>query len=89
LSLSLQQLQPFDLADECFRSDIHIGGNGTKALLIDALARIGGLTNPPKMIVATGDLTNSGGTTSQYDDYVAGIGTSTIPVFSVFGNNIY
>ena len=75
---------PFDFAQI---TDIHIGGNGTKALLIDALARIGALTNPPKVIVATGDLTNSGDSTSQYDDYVAGIGTSMIPVFSVFGNH--
>ena len=68
-------------------SDIHIGGSGTKDLLIEAIARICAMTNPPELILATGDLVNTGSTLTQYDDYVAGIRTSTIPLFNVFGNH--
>ena len=68
-------------------TDIHTGASGTKALLIDALARVAALTKPPKLIFATGDLTNAGATISQYEDYCAGVATSAIPVFSVFGNH--
>lgn len=68
-------------------TDIHIGGSGTKALLIEALAQIAALPKRPKLIFATGDLTNTGANVSQFEDYGAGIATSAIPLFSIFGNH--
>ncbi|MBP7933786.1 MAG: PQQ-binding-like beta-propeller repeat protein [Phycisphaerae bacterium] len=68
-------------------TDIHTGASGTKALLIEALARVAALPKRPKLIFATGDLTNSGAAVSQYEDYVAGVATSAVPLFSVFGNH--
>jgi outer membrane protein assembly factor BamB len=67
-------------------TDIHIGGSGNRLLYTDAIAQICGLTNPPELIIATGDLTNTGAV-SEYTDYAAATATSSVPVFNVFGNH--
>ncbi|MHC4674328.1 MAG: outer membrane protein assembly factor BamB family protein [Planctomycetota bacterium] len=69
-------------------TDVHIGRTDiNQALYQDAIAQMTQLTNPPELLIATGDLVNTGATTSQYDEYVAAIATSTVPLFSVFGNH--
>lgn len=75
---------PFDFVQV---TDIHIGGSGGKNLYIEALAQINQLAHRPALIVATGDLVNTGTNTIQYTDYAAAIATSTVPVFNVFGNH--
>lgn len=75
---------PFDFVQI---SDIHVGASGNRQLYTEAIARICDLTKPPAFLIATGDLTNTGSNTSEYDDYVAAIATSTLPLFNVFGNH--
>lgn len=81
---SAEESRPFDFAQI---SDIHIGGNGTTALLTSALGEVAALKSPPKFILATGDLADSGSNLSHFDGYVAGVNSSAVPVFSVFGNH--
>src|SRR5690606_25459949 len=68
-------------------SDTHVGGSGSRQLLTEGLAQIAALKERPAFIMPTGDLVNVGSSLSQYDDYVAALATSVIPVFSVFGNH--
>lgn len=67
-------------------TDVHVGGSGNRQLLTDAIAHICNLTNPPELILATGDLTDSSAI-SEFTDYAAATATSSVPVFNVFGNH--
>ncbi|HEQ60437.1 MAG TPA: hypothetical protein ENN74_02390, partial [Firmicutes bacterium] len=68
-------------------TDIHIGRPGDVEPFQRAIREIHELSPPPQFIMATGDLVNTGDKTEEYDGYLAGIQTSTLPWLSVFGNH--
>lgn len=68
-------------------TDIHIGRPGDVELFQQAIRELHQSSPPPQFIIATGDLVNTGDKTEEYDGYLAGIRTSTLPWLSVFGNH--
>lgn len=68
-------------------TDVHISGFERTPYLENELKIINTLNPKPAFIVATGDLVNDANEIRQLKAYVAGIKTSSIPVFNVFGNN--
>ena len=68
-------------------TDIHMAGEDTVDTFAADLAEINSVHPGVQFILATGDLVNEGMRANQYENYLRGIATSKLPVFSVPGNH--
>lgn len=68
-------------------TDTHVTGESTVETFVKDLAEINSVYPRPAFILATGDLVNDGKNVPEYENYVRGLATSQLPVFSVPGNH--
>lgn len=69
-------------------SDTHVTNEPDSARTFRGdLKEINELEPAPSFLLATGDLVDKGAETSHFDNYLAGIDTSALPIFSLPGNH--